>query len=231
VKNLDRRLAPNNALVCGVDEVGRGAIAGPVVAAAVVIPLGCRIPGVNDSKLLTPNQRQKLAGVISKRALAIGVGAGSIRLIERDNIAQATFKAMRLAVNKALSRLEPEDRARVFLLADGWQLPGAPVPGVGVRQGDRQSQAIACASIIAKVFRDEMMVRFDRRYPGYGFARHKGYGTPAHIEALKKLGVSPLHRRSFEPVKSMLEGFFEFSGEKLSRIQQTISNRTVGATD
>ncbi|MGB9742023.1 MAG: ribonuclease HII [candidate division WOR-3 bacterium] len=206
MENLDRRLVPSNALVCGVDEVGRGAIAGPVVAAAVIIPPGYRIYGVNDSKLLSAKQREELAEVIKKRALAIGIGAAGTRLIEKENIAQATFRAMRLAVNKAVSQLEHGDRNRLIVLADGWRIPGTTLPCIGIRQGDRRSQAIACASIIAKVFRDQMMVRLDRRYPGYGFARHKGYGTAAHIQALKKLGVSNFHRRTFEPVKNSLSG-------------------------
>jgi ribonuclease HII len=204
VKNLDCKLVKNNALVCGVDEVGRGAIAGPVVAAAVILKTKHRIPGVNDSKLLTPKVRAELVPEIKKKALAVGISAVHWRIIDQKNIVQATFSAMRRAVARALAQLGTDYPKRVVVLADGWAIPQMPLPCYGITKGDRQSQAIACASIIAKVFRDELMKRYDQRFPGYGFAQHKGYGTPAHIEALSRLGISPIHRRTFEPVRSLI---------------------------
>lgn len=204
MRNLDRKLAKFSPLVCGVDEVGRGAIAGPVVAAAVVLPQGTSICGVDDSKKLTPRQRELLVPLIQHKAVAIGIGAVSQRVIERTDIARATFQAMRLAVARALKRLAPECRDQVLVLADGWEIPGLGVPCVGVVNGDAQSVVIAAASVIAKVYRDSLMCRYDVRYPGYGFAQHKGYGTPFHIAALQRLGVAPIHRRSFEPVRSLV---------------------------
>ncbi|MEO0020899.1 MAG: ribonuclease HII [candidate division WOR-3 bacterium] len=204
MRNLDRRLAKFSALVCGVDEVGRGAIAGPVVAAAVVLPKGTSIRGVDDSKKLTPRQRELLVPLIRAKALAVGIGAVSQQVIEQTDIARATFQAMRLAVARALKQLDPACRNQLLVLADGWEIPGLEVPCIGVVNGDARSAVIASASVIAKVYRDSLMCRYDVRYPGYGFARHKGYGTPFHIAALKRLGAAPVHRRSFEPVRSLV---------------------------
>jgi ribonuclease HII len=206
VRNLDRKFnRGRTTLICGVDEVGRGAIAGPVVAAAVILPANCRILGVNDSKLLTPKQRQQLAPVIKSRARGWAVAAVGHRFIEHNNIACATFWAMRRAVQKLLRRLG-NISANLLVLADGWEIPDLGLPCQGIPKGDAQSLSIACASIIAKVYRDEMMRRIDRRFPNYGFARHKGYGTPEHIRALFQFGPSPIHRRTFEPVRTLLQG-------------------------
>ncbi|MGQ9707331.1 MAG: ribonuclease HII [bacterium] len=204
MRNLDPKLRGNRTLICGVDEVGRGAIAGPVVAAAVILPANCRIPGVNDSKLLTPRQRAELAPLIKRRSYCWAIAAAGHRFIEHNNIVCATFWAMRLAVLKVLSRLGSHgSKSNLLVLADGWKIPDLDLPCQGILKGDLKSRSIACASIIAKVFRDELMTRMDCRFPGYGFARHKGYGTPGHIRALFQLGPSPIHRRTFEPVKSL----------------------------
>jgi len=206
VKNLDRNLWKNNTLVCGVDEVGRGAIAGPLVAAAVILPANCRLTGINDSKMLTPKQRSILAPLIKSQALGYSIAAVGHQFIEHHNIACAAFWAMRLAVQKIMLQLEKKIKdENILVLADGWQIPELNLPCQGVIKGDSKSLSIACASIIAKVFRDELMVKMERRFPGYGFARHKGYGTMEHIRALKRLGPSPIHRQTFEPVKSLLD--------------------------
>ncbi len=198
------RRAQNSApLICGVDEVGRGALAGPVVAAAVVLPPDTQIPGVKDSKLLAPRKRINLIPAIKYRALAIGIGTASVLTIEQENIANATFQAMRRAIERALARLNPSGIQDIVVLVDGWQIPGLPLPCAGIKGGDRKIPAIACASIVAKVFRDRLMKGYDRLFPGYGFARHKGYGTSQHIAALRNLGVSPIHRRTFAPVNQL----------------------------
>lgn len=204
MKNLDRKLWRNKTLVCGVDEVGRGALAGPVVAAAVLLPPNCNIPGVDDSKMLTPKQRALLSPVIKNRALSWAITAAGHHFIDHYNIVVSTFLAMRLAVQKLLRRSKPEiNGLKIFVLADGWQIPELNLPCRGVIKGDSKSLSVACASIIAKVFRDELMIKMERRFPGYGFDRHKGYGTREHIHALKILGPSPIHRLTFEPVKSL----------------------------
>lgn len=206
MKNLDRKLWRNNHLVCGVDEVGRGALAGPVVAAAVVLSPGTRIPTVRDSKILTPLTRKYLANVIKRRALAWSIGAAGNRFIDRHNIAQATFYAMRRAVMKVSSQLARKDNpASLIVIADGGKIPDLPLPCAGIINGDSRSITIASASIIAKVFRDELMIKIDRRFPGYGLAQHKGYGTPQHIQAIRQLGVTPFHRRTFEPIRTFVE--------------------------
>lgn len=192
-ENLDRTLWRNSGLICGLDEVGRGALAGPVVAGAVVLPRDCRIPGVEDSKQLTARERERLDTVIRRRAVALAVGAANHRAVDRLDIRQATFLAMRRAV--ARLGVKPE-----LVIADGWPVPGLELPCQGIVGGDRKSLSIACASIIAKVFRDSVMRRFDRYFAGYGFARNKGYGTPQHLQALAELGPSPVHRLTFRPV-------------------------------
>ncbi|MGQ9678278.1 MAG: ribonuclease HII [bacterium] len=206
MRNLDRKLWRNNHLVCGVDEVGRGALAGPVVAAAVVLSPGTRIPAVRDSKMLTPLARKYLANVIKRRALAWSIGAAGHRYIDRHNIAQATFYAMRRAVMKVHSRLSMTvNKAPLIVIADGWKIPDLPLPCTGVIHGDSNSLSIASASIIAKVFRDELMIKIDHRFPGYGLAHHKGYATPQHIQAIRQRGVIPIHRRTFEPIKTFVQ--------------------------
>lgn len=178
-------------VIAGVDEAGRGPLAGPVVAAAVILPPEVEIEGLNDSKKLTPARREALFTVITQTAISYCVSGASVEEIESLNILQATFLAMRRAV-EGLS--VPVD----LLLVDGNQMPvGLSVPARTVVKGDSQSASIAAASILAKVTRDRYMIQMDAQYPGYGFAQHKGYGTKAHYAALTQKGLSPLHRPSF----------------------------------
>lgn len=179
--------------------MGRGALAGPVVAVAVILPRSCRIPGADDSKLLSPATRIKLEKTIRRRALALGIGAASHRYIDRHNIRQATFHAMRLAIGRLSAAFE-------LVLADGEPIPDLACECRGIVGGDHKSLSIACASIVAKVFRDRLMQRLGARFAGYGFERHAGYGTPAHIMAIGELGPSPVHRRSFAPVRRTAPG-------------------------
>lgn len=187
-------------LVAGIDEVGRGALAGPLVAAAVIISPD-RIPSwvseVRDSKLLTPLQRDKLCILIEKDALATGLGSVSPQIIDLHGIAYAT----RLAMAQAVESLSPQPQA---LLVDFFQIPEVALPQRGIVGGDRKCLSIACASILAKVKRDEMMVRFDSAYPGYGFRCNKGYSTSEHLLHLREAGPSPIHRISFAPIKGVL---------------------------
>lgn len=180
-------------LVAGLDEVGRGPLAGPVVAAAVILPQFCDAPWlarVRDSKLLSPARREELARLILRDAIATGLGAASAVDIDRCGIANAN----RMALTAALAALGlPPD----FLLLDATLLREQPFDQMGLIKGDTRCVSIACAAILAKVTRDAMMVRLDARYPGYGFAQHKGYGSAAHLAALARLGPSPIHRRSF----------------------------------
>jgi len=179
--------------VAGVDEVGRGALAGPVLAAAVVFPPGCRPTGLRDSKLLTPARREALALEITDQAAAVALARVEADVVDRINVLQATLVAMSRAV--ALLAVRPD-----FLLLDAVRMPGTRLPQRRIVHGDRLSASIAAASIIAKVERDRLMVEFGKTYPYYGFGEHKGYGTRAHIEALERLGPSPIHRRSFRRV-------------------------------
>jgi ribonuclease HII len=187
--------------VAGVDEAGRGPLAGPVVAAAVVLPPGARLPGVTDSKQLDPGTRARLFERVHARALAVGVGIVGPEEIDRINILQATLRAMAAAIEALAcplsgARLEPD-----FVLVDGI----VPLPGLdcqlAIPQGDARSLTIGAASIVAKVTRDRLMEAADTLYPEYGFARHKGYPTPEHLEAIRRHGISPLHRRSFRGVR------------------------------
>lgn len=185
-------------IIAGVDEAGRGPLAGPVVAAAVVMKRGDYLPGVDDSKKLTPERRSELFCRILEKALAVGIGAVDHFTIDQMNVLNATFRAMHLAV--AALAVRPE-----HLLIDGDRFTpksacGAaeyPIPYTTLVDGDELSFSVASASIVAKVTRDRIMEGFDRIYPGYGFARHKGYATRAHREAITRLGISPIHRRSF----------------------------------
>jgi ribonuclease HII len=179
--------------VAGLDEAGRGPLAGPVVAAAVVLAPGTRIKGVDDSKRLEPEQREELYEVIRARAVAIGVGMVDAPTIDRVNILQATRRAMGMALG-ALG-LEPE-----LVLTDFVALDGLRCPQRNLVEGDRRSATVAAASIIAKVTRDRMMAEADREYPHYGFGRHKGYATLEHLAALMMHGPCPLHRRTFSGV-------------------------------
>jgi len=187
-------------LVCGVDEVGRGPLAGPVVAAAGVLAPGARLPGVDDSKRLAPAERLELDGAVRSQARAVGVATVAAPEIDRLNIRQASLLAMRQAV--AALALDPE-----LVLVDGRDaIPHLETPQRAIVGGDGRSLAIACASIVAKVHRDQLMVEFDSLYPGYGFARHKGYGSSQHLEALADLGPCPIHRQSFAPVRRLRQG-------------------------
>lgn len=185
-------------MVAGVDEVGMGSLAGPVVAAAVIFPsvasqdeAASVFPtGVRDSKTLTRSARERLETAIRRVALGIGIGVVDAAEIDRLNIYHAGRKAMSLALSQLPA--VPE-----HVLIDGRSLPDLPSPQTSVVKGDREIYTIAAASIVAKVYRDRLMAELDREYPGYGFARHAGYGTPAHRAALRRLGPSPVHRRSF----------------------------------
>lgn len=184
--------------IAGIDEAGRGPLAGPVVAAACVIPEGIVIPGVNDSKKLTPKTRAEIfESIVSDSRIQYGVGIVSVEEIDRINILQATIQAMLQAV-VALD-LKPD-----VLLVDGLKLPHPSVFVEKIIKGDAKSQSIAAASIIAKETRDGLMEEIDAKWPGYGFKRHKGYGTAFHLEALKRLGPCPLHRKTFAPVATLL---------------------------
>jgi ribonuclease HII len=183
--------------VAGVDEVGIGPLAGPVVAAAVVLPCDVALDGIRDSKLLSARQRDALEGAIRETALGIGVGVVEVEEVDRLNVYRAGLAAMARAV-QALP-LPPE-----HLLVDARQIPDCTISQTSVARGDRTVYSIAAASIVAKVYRDRLMVAMDGRYPGYGFARHAGYGTAAHLRALRSLGPTPIHRRSFAPVRDVL---------------------------
>ena len=183
-----------------MDEAGRGALVGPVVAAAVIMPSGLKKSWrsqVRDSKLLTPLQREKLFGFISEAAVDTGVGSASNDEIDSIGIAGATRRAMVAAIG----RLEPQPE---FILVDFFHIPEVELPQKGVVDGDTLCFSIACASIIAKVTRDRLLVELDRQYPGYGFAKHKGYGTREHLACLRQRGPCPLHRRSFAPVREII---------------------------
>lgn len=176
--------------VCGIDEVGRGPLAGPVVAGAVILPKDCRILYINDSKKLSAKKREELFDEIQKQAVAIGIGLVPHDRIDEINILQATYEAMRMAI--ANLKVKPG-----VLLNDAVTIPGVDIPQVPIIKGDSKSISIGAASIMAKVYRDRMMVEYDKMYPGYGFASNKGYGSKEHMEALKKIGPSPIHRQSF----------------------------------
>ncbi len=184
--------------LAGVDEVGRGPLAGPVVAACVVLPEDFDLLGVDDSKKLTERKRLELAPQIRERALAYGLGMASEKVIDEINILQATMGAMRVAVDKAAGMLKERHGEDLSLvLIDALTLPELPYPQRAIIRGDSASLAIAAASILAKVTRDDMMIRYEDTYPGYGFASNKGYGTKAHYEGLARQGPCPIHRRSF----------------------------------
>ena len=176
--------------ICGIDEVGRGPLAGPVVAGAVILPKDCDILYINDSKKLTAAKRDELYDVIMEKAVSVGIGMASHERIDEINILQATYEAMRQAIKKL-------DPAPDLTLNDAVTIPGVDIKQVPIIKGDAKSISIGAASIVAKVTRDRMMVEYDRIYPGYGFASNKGYGTAEHIKALKEIGPSPIHRASF----------------------------------
>ncbi len=183
--------------VCGLDEAGRGPLAGPVVAGAVILPFPCSLVGVRDSKALSPCQRDNLFPQITREALAVGIGIVDADVIDRINILQATYVAMRMAL--AQLHLSPD-----YLLIDALTLPLTPVPQRGIIRGDQRSVSIAAASIIAKVTRDRLMCDDHHRFPQYRFDIHKGYPTTAHLNSIKKYGPCPLHRKTFRGVKEYL---------------------------
>jgi ribonuclease HII len=184
--------------IAGIDEAGRGPLAGPVVAAAVILPAGLDIPGVNDSKKLSSFRRDQLFDVIMERALAVGIGFGDHLLIDRINILQATLEAMKGAVRQLSP---PPD----FLLIDGISKVPLPIHQQTIKKGDSASLSIAAASIIAKVTRDRLMADYDSRFPGYGFAAHKGYGCESHMAAIARIGPCEIHRKTFRGVKEYVK--------------------------
>jgi len=189
-------------LIAGIDEAGRGALAGPVVASAVILPHPANLPWfelVRDSKELNSRKRESFFALINKEAVAVGIGIVPPQVIDSINI----LKATKLAMMQAVENLSKQPN---FLLIDRLSLPQCPIPQEGITRGDKICLSIACASIMAKVTRDRIMEEFDKIYPGYGFAQHKGYGTMKHISCLQKLGPSPIHRRYFAPVRNVIMG-------------------------
>lgn len=180
----------DHAFICGIDEVGRGPLAGPVVAGAVILPKECEILYINDSKKLSAAKRDELYDEIMDKAVAVGLGMASPVRIDEINILQATYEAMREAVSKLTVRPQ-------ILLNDAVTIPQMYIPQVPIIKGDAKSISIAAASIIAKVTRDRLMREYDKVMPEYGFASHKGYGAASHIEAIRKYGPSPIHRATF----------------------------------
>lgn len=180
--------------ICGIDEAGRGPLAGPVVAGAVILPKDCYIEYLNDSKKISEKRREALFDEIHEKAVAIGVGIVSPDVIDEINILQATYAAMKEAVSQL--SVKPQ-----MILADAVHIPDIGIPQVGIIKGDAKSVSIAAASIIAKVTRDRMMYQYDQLYPEYGFAKHKGYGTKQHTEALREHGMCPIHRTTFVHIK------------------------------
>jgi ribonuclease HII len=197
IENLLSRHGYN--IIAGVDEAGRGAIAGPVVASAVVVETPHFIDDINDSKLLKPHLREKLFKVIKEEAHDYMSVIISSREIEELNILQASLIAMEGAILGLIKKPQ-------IVLIDGIQAPETDIPHINLIKGDIKSYAIACASIIAKVKRDRIMVEFDKRFPGYGFAKHKGYATTEHKKAIKELGPTIIHRKTFKPIKDHIDG-------------------------
>lgn len=211
----ERRLwAAGLTRIAGVDEAGRGPLAGPVVAAAVVLPVDWAhtgidpaLRGLTDSKQLSPAQREKFFERLSAHPLIrFGLGVVEAELIDQINILQATHRAMALA----LAQLDPPPE---HLLVDGRRVPSLAWPQTALVGGDARSYSIAAASVLAKVTRDRLMQRYDRLYPAYGFAQHKGYGTPQHLAALAQFGPCPIHRRSFAPIRPVTADLFSFRAE------------------
>lgn len=178
------------AYICGIDEAGRGPLAGPVVAGAVILPKDLKLLYINDSKKLSPAKREELYAIITEQAISFSTGVVNAGRIDEINILQATYEAMKMAV--AGLSITPG-----ILLNDAVTIPGMTMPQESIIKGDAKSVSIAAASILAKVTRDRMMAAYDELYPEYGFIKHKGYGTKAHIEVLRQLGASPIHRRTF----------------------------------
>lgn len=183
--------------IAGIDEVGRGPLAGPVVAAAVILPSGCKIKGLNDSKKIPKKKHQEIYQTVLDKALAVGIGLIDNEIIDQVNIYEATKLAMKEALSKL--SLKPD-----YLLIDAMKLD-IDIPQESIIKGDANSLSIAAASIVAKVTRDKLMADYDKEYPGYDFAQNAGYGTKSHLQGLERHGVTPIHRKTFEPVKSMCE--------------------------
>lgn len=181
---------PDCEYIAGIDEVGRGPLAGPVVTCCIIMPKDVRIPYVNDSKKVTKKRREMLYDIIMDKAIAVSIGINDEKRIDEINILQATYEAMRKAINNL--EVKPD-----ILLNDAVNIPEVDIPQVPIIKGDAKSFTIACASIIAKVTRDRMMEEYDKKYPGYGFAKNMGYGTKEHTDALRKLGPCEIHRRTF----------------------------------
>ena len=189
-----RALAMGYQVVAGVDEVGMGPLAGPVVAGAVVLPISARIPGLDDSKLLTAEERDRVDELIRRRAVSVSVCA-----VDHTQIGSlGLLKARHLAAAGAVAGLKAQAE---YLLVDAFDIPGAPLPQLAVVRGDKVCASIMAASIVAKVARDMAMIEYDRLYPGYGFADHKGYATPSHRAAIRRLGPSPIHRTTWAPFR------------------------------
>jgi ribonuclease HII len=184
-------------VVAGIDEVGLGPLAGPAVAAAVVLPIGVRLPGLNDSKKLKPAERARVDRAIRRHAVAFGLGLVGPEVIDQEGLIRARQLSMRRAVESLQLPAE-------YLLVDAWDVPDLALPQMCVIKGDAVCASIMAASIVAKVHRDNLMIEYDRQYPGYGFALHKGYATRAHQEALRALGPSPIHRMSWAPIRAVL---------------------------
>ena len=184
------------SLIAGVDEVGRGPLAGPVVAAAVILPKNCKIKGLNDSKKIPKKKHEEIFQAVKDNALAIGIGIMDNQVIDQVNIYEAT----KLAMKEAISQLDPQPE---HLLIDAMKLD-LPISQTSIIKGDANSLSIAAASIIAKVTRDKIMANYDQEFPGYDFSQNAGYGTAKHLEGLEKHGVSPIHRTSFEPIKTIV---------------------------
>ncbi|MCB1080227.1 MAG: ribonuclease HII [Chlamydiia bacterium] len=200
----DRAFEKGHRLIAGVDEAGRGPLAGPVVAAACILPRGLIIERVDDSKKLLPEERYELFEILTHHSdIIYGIGIVESELIDEMNILQASLYAMKLAIQNLSN---PPD----YLLIDGNHLPPTHIASKAVIKGDSRSQSIGAASILAKCTRDALMVKLHEEWPQYGFNKHKGYGTKMHVDALKMHGPCPIHRRSFEPVKTLTAG--EFSG-------------------
>jgi ribonuclease HII len=183
--------------ICGIDEVGRGPFAGPVVAGAVILPKDEEILYLNDSKKLSEKKREELYDIIMDKAVAVGFGMEDSGVIDEINIKQATLKAMKKAIENLKNPKTGEKYVPDMLLVDAEHIPDIGISQVGIIKGDAKSVSIAAASIVAKVTRDRMMVEYDSIYPGYDFASNKGYGTAAHMAAIRELGMTPIHRRSF----------------------------------
>ena len=185
------------SFIAGVDEVGRGPLAGPVVAAAVILPKNCKIKGLNDSKKIPKKKHEEIFQAVKDNALAIGIGIMDNHVIDKVNIYEAT----KLAMKEAISQLEPQPE---HLLIDAMKLD-LPISQTSIIKGDANSLSIAAASIVAKVTRDKLMADYDKEFPGYDFSQNAGYGTKSHLQGLERNGVTPIHRKTFEPVKSMCE--------------------------